>query len=127
MFIHHATPENISANSTYLDSQLSDGNPNAVLVVTQNWNPGSSYGKYNNYPIGLWYDRNRSKCAIFNQDRAAMPMGGRLQRSCLERTDGGKVTIKLERVHVVSWEVSEELNLYQNSSRVQPGQLLPNR
>jgi hypothetical protein len=75
VFIHHATPENISGNNTYLDSPLTDGNPNAVLVVTQNWNPGGSYGKYNNHTIGVWYDRNRSKWAIFNQDRAAMPVG----------------------------------------------------
>src|SRR4051812_43710358 len=39
VFIHHAMPENTSANSTYLHSPLTDGNPNAVLVVTQNWNP----------------------------------------------------------------------------------------
>jgi hypothetical protein len=36
--------------------------------------PGGS-GKYNNHPIGVWYDRDRSKWAIFNQDRAAMPVG----------------------------------------------------
>jgi hypothetical protein len=75
VFIHHATPENISANSTYLDSPLSDGNPNAVLMVTHNWNPGGSSGKYNNHPIGVWYDPNRSKWAIFNEDRVAMPVG----------------------------------------------------
>ena len=75
VFIHHATPENISENSTYLDGHPTDGNPNVVLVVTQNWNPGGSDGKYNNHPIGVWYDRDRSKWAIFNQDRAAMPVG----------------------------------------------------
>src|SRR3712207_5591239 len=61
VFIHHATPENISRNSTYLDGPPTDGNPNVVLVVTQNWNPGGSDGKYNNHPIGVWYDRDRSK------------------------------------------------------------------
>jgi hypothetical protein len=75
VFIHHATPENTSGNSTYLDSPLTEGNPNALLVVTQNWNPGGSHGKYNDHPIGVWYDRDRSKWAIFNQDRAAMPVG----------------------------------------------------
>jgi hypothetical protein len=75
IFIHHATPENTSANSTYLHSSLTEGNPNAVLVVTQNWNPGGSSGKYNDHPIGVWYNTKRSKWAIFNQDRAAMPVG----------------------------------------------------
>jgi hypothetical protein len=75
VFVHHATPENISGNSTYLHGPPTDGNPNAVLVVTHNWNPGGSPGKYNDHPIGVWYDPNRSKWAIFNQDRAAMPVG----------------------------------------------------
>ena len=75
VFVHHATPENISGNSTYLHSPPTEGNPNAVLVVTHNWNPGGSPGKYNDHPIGVWYDRDRSKWAIFNQDRAAMPVG----------------------------------------------------
>jgi hypothetical protein len=75
VFIHHATPENTSGNSTYLHSPPTDGNPNVVLVVTQNWNPGGSHGKYNDHPIGVWYDRDRGKWAIFNQDRAAMPVG----------------------------------------------------
>ena len=75
VFIHHATPENISANSTYLDTPLTDGNPNAVLMVTHNWNPGGSSGKYNDHPIGVWYDPDRGKWAIFNQDLAAMAVG----------------------------------------------------
>ena len=75
VFIHHATSENISRNSTYLDGPLTDGDPNAVLVVTHNWNPGGGSGKYNDHPIRVWYDRDRSKWAIFNQDRAAMPVG----------------------------------------------------
>src|SRR5215212_567822 len=40
VFIHHATPENTSANSTYLDGPPTEGNPNAVLVVTMNRNRG---------------------------------------------------------------------------------------
>ena len=75
VFVPHATHENTSENSTYLDAPPTEGNPNAVLVVTHNWNPGGSPGKYNDHPIGVWYDRDRGKWAIFNQDRAAMPVG----------------------------------------------------
>ncbi|MCA1731756.1 MAG: hypothetical protein LC751_20860, partial [Actinobacteria bacterium] len=76
VFVHRATPENISANSTYLDNPLLNGNPNAVLYVTQNWNPGGREGgTYNDHPVGVWYDTNREKWAIFNQDRAAIPEG----------------------------------------------------
>lgn len=73
VFVHRATPENITANSTYIDSPLTDGNPDAVLIVTQNWNPGGGGGRYNDHPVGVWYDQQRGEWAIFNQDRAGMP------------------------------------------------------
>jgi hypothetical protein len=74
-FVHRATPENISANSTYLDNPLTNGNPNVIVYVTQNWNPGGGTGTYNDHPVGVWYDSGASKWAIFNQDRQAMPNG----------------------------------------------------
>ncbi len=75
VFVHRATPQNTSANSTYLDHPLTNDNPNAVLSVTQNWNPGGDGGIYNDHPVGVWYDANARRWAIFNQDRVAMPGG----------------------------------------------------
>jgi hypothetical protein len=37
VFVHHATPKNISGNSTYLHNPLTEGSLNVVLVVTPNW------------------------------------------------------------------------------------------
>ena len=73
-FVHRATPENVSDNSTYVDDPRTNGHPDAVLSVTQNWNPGGG-GTYNDHPVGVWYDAGAGKWAIFNQDRAAMPEG----------------------------------------------------
>lgn len=75
VFVHRATPENISANSTYLNDPLANGNPDAVVSATQNWNPGGGSGTYNDHAIGVWYDADAGKWAIFNQDRQAMPEG----------------------------------------------------
>jgi Short C-terminal domain len=75
VFVHRATPENLSENSTYLDNPLANGDPNVVLYVTQNWNPDGSTGTYNEHPIGVWYDDSRQRWAIFNQDRETMPDG----------------------------------------------------
>jgi uncharacterized membrane protein len=72
-FVHTSTDDNISANSTYLDHPLLNGNPDAVVYVTQNWNPSGSGGTYNDHPVGVWYDVSRKKWAVFNQDRAEMP------------------------------------------------------
>ncbi len=74
-FIHRATPENISGNSTFLDEPLTNDDPNVILYVTQNWNPGGGAGIYNEHPIGVWYDPDARRWAIFNQDRETMPEG----------------------------------------------------
>ncbi len=73
-FVHRATSESISANSTYLDNSLLNANPDVILSVTQNWNPEGD-GIYNNHPVGVWYNTTLERWAIFNEDRAAMPVG----------------------------------------------------
>lgn len=55
-FVHRAAPEYISRNSTYLDVPSIHGDPDAILHVPQNWNPGEGAGTYNNHPIGVWFD-----------------------------------------------------------------------
>ena len=75
VFVHRAAPQNITNNSTYLSSPLTDGDPEALISVTQNWNPGGGAGAYNDHPVGVWYDPASGKWAIFNQDRAPMPPG----------------------------------------------------
>ena len=73
IFIHRATSENISSNSTFLNNRLINGNPDVILSVTQNWNPQAGSGRYNDHSVGVWYDPGRKRWAIFNQDRAPMP------------------------------------------------------
>jgi hypothetical protein len=84
VFVHRATSENISSNSAYLDHPLINGNPDAILYVTQNWNPGGGGVTYNNHPVGVWYDAGRKRWAIFNQDRAQMPSGAAFNVVVLE-------------------------------------------
>ena len=84
VFVHRATSENISTNSTYLDNPLTNDNPNIILYVTQNWNPGGGAGTYNDHNIGVWYDPSRQRWAIFNQDREAMTEGAAFNVAVLE-------------------------------------------
>jgi hypothetical protein len=74
-FVTTATSANTTGNSTFVDHPFINGNRNARLLVTPNWNPPGSSGVYNNHPIGVWYENWRGKWAIFNQDLAAMPIG----------------------------------------------------
>ena len=75
MLVHQSTSSNTSANSTYIDSPLTNNKPDAILSITQNWNPKGPRGVYNDHPVGVWYDGTRKKWAVFNQDRARMPRG----------------------------------------------------
>ena len=73
--VHYAMLDNTVGNRTYLDNPLTNGEPDALLTVTQNWNPGGGRGVYNNHPIGVLYDADIRKWAIYNRDGAPMPDG----------------------------------------------------
>lgn len=74
VFVHTATVSNITSNWTAIDHPLLNNNPNAIVLVTQNWNPGGTGGTYNNHHIGVWYNTILQKWAVFNQDSAPMPV-----------------------------------------------------
>lgn len=73
--VHRARRQNTVANSTYIDDPLTNGNPDAVLTVTQNWNPGGVGNTYNDHPVGTRYDADEKKWVIFNRDQVPMPQG----------------------------------------------------
>jgi hypothetical protein len=66
-FIHTSTSENTHYNFTDIDSPYTNNKPNAIVVVTPNWNPGGVGGTYDEYPIGVWY--HSGKWSIYNQDK----------------------------------------------------------
>jgi hypothetical protein len=74
-FVHYAKLDNTEGNSTYLDSPLTNREQDAVLTVTQNWNPGGGRGVYNDHPISVLYDADMRKWAICNRGGAPMPDG----------------------------------------------------
>ena len=75
-FVHRAGPADTFGNVTYLDDPLVNGDPDAALSVTQNWNPGGGGGGvYNDHPVGAFYDEDVGKWAVYNLDDAPMPEG----------------------------------------------------
>ena len=74
-FVHYAKLGNTVGNSTYLNNSLIIGEPDALLTVTQNWNPGGGRGVYNDHPIDVLYEADIRKWAIYNVDGAPMPDG----------------------------------------------------
>ncbi len=75
-FVHIATNHNTKSNYTIIDNSLTNNNPDAILMVTQNWNPPAGKGGiYNSQPIGVWYT-DEGRWSIFNQDKhVGMPIG----------------------------------------------------
>ena len=70
--IQTAQQTNARSNSTYITNALTDGNPNAIVMITPNWNPDGVGGTYSNHNTGVWY--NGKQWAIYNEDRLTMPV-----------------------------------------------------
>lgn len=68
-FQHIANTNNINSNSTFLNVEGLNNNPNAIIIVE--YDAANSIA--NPHPVGVWF--NGSKWAIFNQDKAPMPAG----------------------------------------------------
>ncbi len=74
-FLHVANGGNIIGHATEIQHALLNGNPNAILLITQVWNPPGLAGTYNNHAIGVWYHPIAQRWRIYNEDIAAMPTG----------------------------------------------------
>lgn len=71
-FVHKASDGIIIANATFIDHPLTNGNPTAIIFVTQNQNPGGIDGNYHPHRLGVWYSTFMQQWAIFNQDLSPM-------------------------------------------------------
>jgi len=74
-FVHRAGLLNTVGNATYLDNPLTNGEPDAALSITQNWNPGGGGGVDNDHPVGVLYDEDAGQWLVYNNDDARMPDG----------------------------------------------------
>ena len=73
--VHTATPANTIGGSTFIDHPLTNNNPNAIVSITQNWNPGGIGGINNDHTVAVWYYDVFERWAVFNQDHTAVPDG----------------------------------------------------
>ncbi len=66
---HISSAQNIGNNSTFINAEGLNNNPNAIIIVEYD----AVTAKANTHAVGTWY--TGSQWAIFNQDLAAMPAG----------------------------------------------------
>jgi len=72
-FIQTATRSNVVEDSTYINNPATNGHRHVLIFVTPNFNPNNTAdGRFNNHPLGVWYDTSRNRWAIFNEDSANM-------------------------------------------------------
>lgn len=77
---HVASTNNTKGHITTIDSRLTNGNSNAILIVTQN------YGAYNVNEIGVWYAAGKWK--IFNQNRKPIPKNSKFNVMVVQPNSG---------------------------------------
>ena len=100
-FVHRATEENSRGDYTYLSDPSIDGDPEAVVLVTPSMVRGSDGDGTYGHNVGVWYEPQAQKWAIFNQDRAAVPGGTTFQvvvpggpEKFVHRSEPGNITEK---------------------------------
>jgi hypothetical protein len=71
-FVHTTTSGNITANFSQIDNPLTNGDPNAILIVTLLSVDGE---RLLTTPFGVWYARGPNRWTIFRADGEAMPQG----------------------------------------------------
>ena len=70
-FVHTVTSTSCgSSQCSVIDNPATNGNPTAIVMVTQLWT-----SVYNAHPVGVYY--TSGKWAVFNEDLAAMPAGAK--------------------------------------------------
>jgi LPXTG-site transpeptidase (sortase) family protein len=78
-FVHRSDEKNSRGDYTYLSDPSIDGNPNAVVLVTPTPDMGSTGDGIYDHNVGVWYEPQAQRWAIFNQDRAVVPAGTTFQ------------------------------------------------
>ncbi len=71
VFIHRATAANIQAGAahrTTIDHPMCNGDPNAILIVTQNYNAQNIGNVSANHSVGVYFNPDLNKWQIFHQN-----------------------------------------------------------
>jgi hypothetical protein len=66
-----------SSYISFINDPMLNHNPSAILMVTQDLNPGSSQYNpiVNPHEIGIWYDSWLGEWTIYNEDKSPIPNG----------------------------------------------------
>ena len=78
-FVHRSDEKNSRGDYTYLSDPRIDGDPNAVVLVMPTPDQESTGDGIYDHNVGVWYEPQAQRWAIFNQDRVGVPAGTTFQ------------------------------------------------
>ncbi len=74
VFIHQASVASITGSETRIDHPHCNNRPNAIILLTYNFNPAGLVGVRNDRAFGLYYNPSNARWAIYNFDGTAIPV-----------------------------------------------------
>lgn len=72
-FVQVATSANSAYDYTNINNPATNNNPNALLFITPDWNPGGTGGVYDTHYPGVWYNPTTYEWSIFHEDVNPIP------------------------------------------------------
>ncbi len=75
VFVQTATTANTLGGATYINSPLTNDNPNAMILITPNLDPNGTNGFVNDHPIGAYYNTTLQQWGVLNEDGTPMGIG----------------------------------------------------
>jgi len=78
-FVHRSDEKNSRGDYTPLSDPNIDGNPNAVVLVMSIPDQKNTGDDTYDHNVGVWYEPQAQRWAIFNEDRVAVPAGTAFQ------------------------------------------------
>ncbi|MFD0861685.1 hypothetical protein ACFQ1M_05670 [Sungkyunkwania multivorans] len=94
-FVHKAGGTNMANGATKIDHRSLNGNPNANIIVTQNW---GAKGPYNANPVGVYYAGGMWH--IFNTNGKPIPNGAKFNVLVHKKTFRHKVGNTNKKNHI---------------------------
>jgi len=75
VFVHRATAANIETGATHrttISNPFCDANPNAILIITPNYNPSQTGNVLDTHALGVFYNSSLLRWQIYHQDFVTM-------------------------------------------------------
>jgi hypothetical protein len=94
VFVQTATTANTLGGATYINSTLTNGLPNAQILITPNYDPGGNNGVLNDHPVGAYYNPTLKEWGVLNEDGSSMTIGAHFNIMVGSKpSNGGRETL----------------------------------